>query len=468
MNDIFYVKASTSKKYIDLRPIIDDKTVLKNPHKGWYYHYIDNGKSSPLYRDKLDASDHFEKFPGMNHLYLRVDWCDIEPQEGIFEWEWIDEIINVWAIYGYKFSFRVCCYEPYLTYATPEWVRLAGARGEYFPSLKDDVWDNPNEKLWEPDYGDPIFLNKLENMLSEFGKKYNGHPLVEFVDIGTYGTWGEGHRYAGGCAFDAIDVLRKHVDLHLKYFSDTTLILNDDMIDTACRAEGEEAAKTFMYYCIGKGIGARDDSICVKYYSDTFGYDTLSLQCFFEEAYKNAPVDLEFAHYRVVDSAIFKEGLAFVEALKNAHASYAGFHGYLHPWIDERHALTEYIANRLGYWYFITGIDLPECVCGTKTVMKLYVENHGWAKAYNSYTLKICAINENAKYELFSCEGINLHWENKHTETIILNFKNVPKGKYKLALGLYEGEIPIKLAIKNENWNCGMYELCDFSVGELL
>ena len=31
------------KGFVDLRPLEDDKTVLKNPHKGWFWHYIDNG-----------------------------------------------------------------------------------------------------------------------------------------------------------------------------------------------------------------------------------------------------------------------------------------------------------------------------------------------------------------------------------------------------------------------------------------
>lgn len=38
-----YDVVSTSQTYRDLRPMADDKTVLENPHKGWYYHFLDNG-----------------------------------------------------------------------------------------------------------------------------------------------------------------------------------------------------------------------------------------------------------------------------------------------------------------------------------------------------------------------------------------------------------------------------------------
>ena len=29
--------------------------------------------------------------------------------------------------------------------------------------------------------------------MTEYGRKFNGDSRVEFIDVGTYGTWGEGH-----------------------------------------------------------------------------------------------------------------------------------------------------------------------------------------------------------------------------------------------------------------------------------
>lgn len=40
-------------------------------------------------------------------------------------------------------------------------------------------------------------------------------------------------------------------------------------------------------------------------------------------------------------------------------ATYAGFHGFVTKWIAEQRPLHEYLANRLGYWYFIEGFSLP-------------------------------------------------------------------------------------------------------------
>ena len=58
----------------------DDRTVLTNPHKGWYFHYIDNGMRAPKYRNTLKPGDDLKAYPGLNHMYLRFDWSDIEEE----------------------------------------------------------------------------------------------------------------------------------------------------------------------------------------------------------------------------------------------------------------------------------------------------------------------------------------------------------------------------------------------------
>ncbi|MBO4363436.1 MAG: hypothetical protein J5912_03540, partial [Clostridia bacterium] len=90
--------------YRDLRAIADDRRILRNPHKGWYWHYIDNGYPRPNYRRDHDPADHLEDFPGLNHLYLRFDWGDIEKEEGVYDWSYIDSIMEEWSRYDYRFG----------------------------------------------------------------------------------------------------------------------------------------------------------------------------------------------------------------------------------------------------------------------------------------------------------------------------------------------------------------------------
>ena len=66
---------------VDFKVQWDTTRVLKNPHKGWYHHLLDNGVD----KYKIQNEQAFLKFPGMDHLYLRLAWSYLEPSEGQYD-----------------------------------------------------------------------------------------------------------------------------------------------------------------------------------------------------------------------------------------------------------------------------------------------------------------------------------------------------------------------------------------------
>lgn len=436
-------KYGNPQYYRDYRYLQDDSRVLKNPHKGWYWHFIDNGCARSAYRAGI-GTDRMTDFPGLNHLYLRIDWSDIERQDGVYDWSYMDRIFDDWGSCGYKFTFRVCCYEgSAIPYATPEWVRLKGAKG--FECTGG---------AWQPDYGDSIFLRYLERFMREFGRKYNGHPLVEYVDVGTYGTWGEGHTgYGSGNSFPT-EVLIRHINLHLKYFPDTPVLVNDDMINASANENGTQRQR-LLDYCVGKGLGFRDDSVLCACYADAgyYEYDTIRTPFMFDLFSPNAPVDIEITHYDRISPETFKDGFPLYEALRRSHATYCGFHGYPRPWLEKNRYLTERLANKLGYWYFVDGAEIPECVSGFPSVVKLYIQNKGFCHAYRPFELKIKLVgSDGSEYIVFNRSGMNLEWraESLVCETVRLELTAVPAGEYLFCIGIFEGETPIQLGFKED------------------
>lgn len=436
--------------YHDYRPLADDKTVLRNPHKGWYFHYIDNGLTRPTYRDSATKAQ-ILSIPGLNHLYLRFDWSDIEREEGVFDWSPLDNIMKDYQ--GLTFSLRMCTHEAgkiAAAYATPRWVNC---RGEMINGC------------FEPDYNDPVYLEKLERFMQEYGRKYNGRPEIEFVDIGTFGTWGEGHTSGGSRKVYGADVLMKHINLHLRYFPDTQILVNDDLLR---HPQSPEATAQLTQYCAGHGIGIRDDGVCVGYYSKTFGYDTLCDKDLYGQFTPFAPCDIELEHYHLVDEDRLKECLPYLEALKFTKATYSGFHGYPEPWMTKHRYFTEYCANRLGYWYFIDGMEFAAPVSGTKMPCVLHLSNRGFSKAYHSYLMRITAQNEKKCYLLNTHSPDNRSWEGNETEPLTLDFSKVPPGDYRLCIGLYEGNRPIQLAMRQDLLQPdGSYQLESISVAQL-
>ena len=449
MTQVKYFFKKNGPFYRDMRRFADDKTVLDNPHKGWYLHFIDNGVTRPTYRNSVRSPEDISGIPGMPFLYLRIDWVDIEKDEGVFDWSYIDEIIDIYGSKGYKFMFRFCTYEGNEFSATPKWVFEKGAK---YYTIEDAA---------EPVYDDPIYKEYLDRFIKECAKKLDGKDFVESVDIGTFGTWGEGHTEFGSYKTYSFETLKWHVNLHLRYFKSTQLIVNDDMIRHLSNLDDEESIR-LATYCKGNGLGIRDDSINVEYYVKVMGFDSLVAPDLFDFFKDSAPVDLEFEHYGCSGTPErFGDGLRHIEALRKTNATYAGFHGHANQWYSERKNIHDYLANRLGYWYFINGLS-PTLLSGSSPTLTLYVENKGFSKAYHNYTFKVEFEDENGnRTRVFEAAAENEKWlpNEEIACKLKLNLSNVSAGTYKLFVGLFEGETPIKFAIEQERYKDGYYML---------
>jgi hypothetical protein len=388
-------------RVIDLRGQWDDRTPLENPHKGWYHHYPDNHIDKYVVTKDADLL----AFPGMDHVYIRLAWAYLEPREGEFDWGVIDRIIDKWTKHGLGIAFRISCRETSTDrieqqYATPRWVMQAGAKGGYYHMGMPTGPEGP----WEPDFGDQVFMAKLENFLRAFAARYDGKPWLRYVDIGSIGDWGEGHTSAGSRMDCGLATRLRHVDLHLSFFKKSQLVATDDFVyvlkDPADR-------KTLHEHIITNGISYRDDSILVNGYlrehSDAF---TVRSPEMFADAWLKTPTVFELEHYGAVknlgnwdgrlDSQVTQFGKGkkgpdyFRGALELLHATYIGYHGDAHQWLADNPELTGELLNRCGYWYFPLTIRLPEqLAAGQEAEMEMAWENRGVAPAYEKFHLTV-------------------------------------------------------------------------------
>lgn len=447
--------------FIDLRPFEDDKTVLKNPHKGWYWHFIDNGYRHGAYRDRVKKGEYMEEFPGMNHLYLRFDWSDAEKEEDKYDFTFLDDIIEEWSAHGYKFALNVVCYEsaPDMEFATPKYLFEKGMKCY---EVKD--------RSIQPDYSDPYFLERLEKFLSVVGEKYGHDDRIEYVIVGTYGTWGEGHTVEGDGTVYPLETVLKHISLNIKYFPDKFVMINDDHIVSRI-ANGAEECQAVLDYAYERGLGVQDDSICCDYYSVVNGYDTMRANWAFKKLYANAPTSIEFAHYGYIHPTFdhfYRNGLTIVECFKNSHATFAGFHGYPEMFLKSDKYLAEYCANRLGYWYFVPSAVVPELTASAHNIVSVTFENKGWSKAYHKHTLKFkvmgCGIEKTIETDK-RIDGLDTDQTVKLSAN--LDLRDLPEGEYDILIGVFCEETPLKLALKEDIKNGDFYTIAKRKVKAL-
>jgi len=361
---------------IDLRNLWDPVKVCANPDKGWYHHYYDNGT-----RNYLTQSDAvLDSFPGMDHLYLRLSWAHFEPQEGQFDWHWIDDVVNHWFPKGYKISLRISCKETEETYATPKWVVDAGAKGTIAMNM------------WCPYYDDPVFMAKLTAFHKAVAARYDGKPWLSYVDLGAIGTWGEGHEYPAGNQ-PSVATVKKIIDMYAATYKKTLVVSLDDMAGYSRPQVDEEA---IAQYSESKGFSWRDDTPLVVGVP-TPCPDGIMHPYLFEDVYKRLPTVLEAdqGSSNQVGAWLGQDGSRrgadlLLCAMRTMHATYIGVLANKATWLKENPNLTRQIANECGYWFFPRSITIPENLTAKSTgTLKIVWENHGVAPAYHPYVLEI-------------------------------------------------------------------------------
>jgi len=315
----------------------DTGIALVNPGMGWVCYFYSNIPEN--YGSHLIPSDTADDFPGLSTVFMRLPWAFIEPEEGKFNWAMLDTPAQRWIDKGKKIAFCFTSSENWLKFATPEWVKKAGAKGTFYEFGKGR---SSKGNLWDPFFDDPVFLKKLDNFLAAVAKRYDKNPNVEYIFVGSYGLWGEGHTLMSSHQ-DSLSVKKKHIDLYTKHFKKTLLAISDDY------AGHEKPGRSFPItdYALSKGVTIHDDSIMVQPPPRSWFHAEMA-----QKFWPELPVILEHEHYGgSVERQAWKPEL-LLKAVEDYHASFMSIHWEPKIFLKENRDIINKINLRLGYRLF--------------------------------------------------------------------------------------------------------------------
>ena len=141
--------------------------------------------------------DKLFRFPLGTKVYIRPNWRHIQKKAGKLEFDDYWKItMDKAAQYGKRVGFRVMLNNPdILENALPDYV----LKKVPMDRLKGEWKGDPSQPRYQhehlqPRYNDYLFgyFEEMQHLLAE---KYNGSPLIEFVDTNMFGLWGEGHAW---------------------------------------------------------------------------------------------------------------------------------------------------------------------------------------------------------------------------------------------------------------------------------
>jgi hypothetical protein len=315
---------------MNARAFTDSKRALSNPDMGFMIYYYNNSTRS--YDVQSPNNDLYEDVQGANVAHLRFPWTHIEPQKGVYNWSFIDTQIQRFRAAGKNVYLGITCSETGLKYATPEWVRQEGAQGVLWRSGSGPT--TSEDSLWIPYFDDAVFLRNLETLLAAMARKYDGNPSVSGMDMRSLGVWGEGHTMESGVTVSTATI-KKHIDLHTKYFKKTRLVLMEDLF-----------RDDIVQYAAAAGFGMREDSVVGDYRNYTWWRPDDYVEA--EPFWRNAPVVLETLHVFELKSE-WSEGKTFLEAIENYHASLLSMHHYARAFYAGNRDFMRKANSRVGY-----------------------------------------------------------------------------------------------------------------------
>jgi len=183
--------------------------ILANPGMGWetFHHTAKQEKNLPSW------------IPSTVH-YARWGWGELEPRPGTINDAFLDKVLWETREAGQKLAFRVMCCStdvghPY----QPKWLREIG--GREIETRYDG--DGP---FVVPDLDDPTVLERHLDFIQRLGARYDGHPDIDHVDLGSVGWWGEWHMSGSGVAkMPTPQTQKRIVDAYLAAFKKTPLLM---------------------------------------------------------------------------------------------------------------------------------------------------------------------------------------------------------------------------------------------------
>ncbi len=170
---------------VDAYPTVSG-AVLTNPgmgfadfHFGWWCNLPPVTFSAEECAERVEENWP-ENYPDAGTAYFRWHWSDLEPQRDQIDTAMIDAALQSANALGETLGFRVMVIEEG-GMGVPQWLTEEpyNIAGEWIDGM-----------FW-PDVRDPTYQAEHQRFIGALGERYNGHPAVDHVDIGTVGCWGE-------------------------------------------------------------------------------------------------------------------------------------------------------------------------------------------------------------------------------------------------------------------------------------
>ncbi len=351
---------------------------ISNPHKGYVmtvYNPEMFESSFPYGKGGSMGNQVWDIVTLCNGVHF---WEDINPQEGVYNWKEIDDMLDACEKHGMTYVMRILPYSHLVgshdNYGeehnfVPQWIYDKGAKKKRVTLLED-----PSIELDVPVWDDEIYLQACKDFATALAEHYDGDPRVELIDIRPFGNWGEWHfSQVVGSEMPSVEIQKDMIKHYKDVFDKTMVAITSD-------ADGE-----VYEYALSIGVAKRDDGLIassnrewglrlsykanIPAYAENAGTYSMMLE---NEDGPYGPLKWTQKRFR---ECIEIAHLTFTALDQDSQCGYKIY--------TEQKELLDEMTNRIGYNFTVTSAQRN----GNK--LKIVIKNTGVAPCY--FNINLCA-----------------------------------------------------------------------------
>ena len=308
-------------------------------------------------------------------------WNKLNPAKGVYDWSELEELLDALSAHNMGYALRVFPYSPSFIQDnntpeenydwTPKFVYEEGAK-KITARYKDN-----NANAVVPVWDDSVYLHYAKEFATALAAKYDGDPRIEYIDVRSFGEWGEWHvSNLDGSKMPSVEIQKDMLKHYASVFKKSLLVLPSD---------GYGDVYT---YALSLGITKRDD--CLIGIPGTADSLVRAYEANMPTVAENCGGYAIMLNYTdVIPGGYLKwTPERWVDAITTAHLTYyvldQDFDDCGYRFYNDNKALADSMTKVIGYNFTVTQAELQSIADAANTMssLNITVKNTGVAPCF--------------------------------------------------------------------------------------
>lgn len=354
---------------------------LSNPHKG----FTVPTEAAWTFDPSFEYGPHGSLNNGAWNLVTYgsgyQQWNKLNPAKGVYDWSELEELLDALSAHNMGYALRVFPYSPSFIQDnntpeenydwTPKFVYEEGAK-KITARYKDN-----NANAVVPVWDDSVYLHYAKEFATALAAKYDGDPRIEYIDVRSFGEWGEWHvSNLDGSKMPSVEIQKDMLKHYASVFKKSLLVLPSD---------GYGDVYT---YALSLGITKRDD--CLIGIPGTADSLVRAYEANMPTVAENCGGYAIMLNYTdVIPGGYLKwTPERWVDAITTAHLTYyvldQDFDDCGYRFYNDNKALADSMTKVIGYNFTVTQAELQSIADAANTMssLNITVKNTGVAPCF--------------------------------------------------------------------------------------